>query len=203
MDNKSIKLPNGYSWDSSAITHDRVPLNEYLDKNNIIYSETLTSSKSVIQIDNLNILRDGGHYEFELISQTNNNNEVQILVNGINYRYYQISTHTNSFTSGSHDITPQGHFADDTDKIDGWMFTASGNYQSITKGDFWLAKNDKDMYKLHYMIEHECAFATRHSLVNIRGVHADDFENVTSLTFKLMNSGNFLKNTKIIIRKIK
>lgn len=169
---------------------------------NIIFETILENDSPQIVVDNLDILRDGGHYQFELISSTSNNNEIQILINGLTDGYYQSAIYITNSTSSSHDIVPKGYYAKSTQKIDGWLVTAQGGYPSITIGDIWLTKNYTDERKALYHVEHSCSLDSRHSQVNVRGIMAQNFDNITSLTFKLMSSGNYTKNTKLVIRKV-
>lgn len=166
----------------------------------IIYQEELTSAKSLLQIDNLDLLKDGGHYTFEFISYTSNANEVQILINNLTDGYYQTSRRVYSTTQTSADITPAGYYAQKTNKIDGWMMT-NQNYPAITKGDIYITKNSLNEYKVSYQIFHSNQIQDNHSTVDVCGVMSQNFDNLTSLTFKLRTSGNYTAGTRLTIRK--
>ena len=201
--NKSIKLPANYSWDTRGITHDKELLCDYLNRENVIYDKTLTENASTIIVDNLDIFADCGKYEFELISNTDSNNEVRMLINGLTSGYYQSSLRISDNINSSHEIVPKGYYAKDTDKIDGWMLTANSLFPQITKGFIWMTKNILNEYKVSYSVEHFCSLDTQHCQVNIRGVMVQNMTNVTSLTFKLANAGNYLVGTRLKIKKVK
>lgn len=74
MDNKAIKLSGNNSWDSSSVTHNRVPLNEILSKRNIIHYLKIQSNTSIgTSSDTLIPIPNGN---FDGISIKNGNIEI-------------------------------------------------------------------------------------------------------------------------------
>ena len=168
-------------------------------KNNIVFEKTLDVATSSIVVDSLDIVADGGEYEFELLASTSSEAELEIQIDNFINSYFNIINRVSDSTDGSHDITPVGRYEPNANCIKGWLYlvnSASNSYFSITQGKLWCINN-----KTNYHIEHSEALRARHSLVNLGGLIGVANENINSLTFRTNNGVNFNVGTKIIIRK--
>lgn len=173
-----------------------------IKKESVVLEKILTEPVNTIQLNNIDILKDGGHYEVELISFTDTNDEISILINNLSAGYYDTSINVSDNNNNTHSITPKGKYQDNVNEISNSLYTSDQNaYPNITKCEFWLTKNSTEKYMLSYSVKHSCALSGRHSIVDISGVYQLPLDNLTSITFNL-NIGNFLKNTKVIIKKV-
>ena len=202
--NKNENIADINKVNDSDLNQIKEVVNENYDafesfKNNIVFEKTLDVATSSIVVDNLDIVADGGEYEFELLASTSSDAELEIQIDNFINSYFNIINRVSDSTDGSHDITPAGRYEPNTDSIKGWLYlvnSASNSYFSITRGKFWCINN-----KTNYHIEHSEALRARHSLVNLRGLIGVENENINSLTLKTNNSVNFNVGTKLIIRK--
>lgn len=91
MDNKSIKLPDGYSWDSSAVTHNRKLLSDILSPV-VLYENTNGSNGDISLTDDVNnysfidieFRSDSHNYSCQRIYKPFNKN-VALITQSINY----------------------------------------------------------------------------------------------------------------------
>ena len=174
-------------------------IDEFKNSTNIVYEKVLEEPASSIVADNLDIVADGGEYEFELLANTASEAELEIQIDNFINSYFNIINRVSDSTDGSHDITPAGRYEPNVDCVKGWLYlinSPSNSYFSITRGKLWCINN-----KTNYHIEHSEALRARHSLVNLGGLIGLANENINSLTFRTNNGTNFNTGTRLVIRK--
>ena len=167
----------------------------------IVYETTLEEDSSSIVVDNLDIVADGGEYEFDLLANADKSSEVEIKIDNFINSYFNIINYVADSTDGSHTITPGGSYQPNEDAIKGWLYLAdseASSYFSVTRGKIWCIDG-----KTNYHIEHSLALRSRHSLSDIRGLIGVDNNNINSLTFSATEGAKFKAGTKLIIRKTK
>lgn len=173
-------------------------IDEFKNSTNIVYEKVLEEPASSIVADNLDIIADGGEYEFVLLAKTAENSELEMQINNFDNSYFNIMNYLSDTTDGEHSIQTFGRYVPNTNAIKGWLYLCSSNgYFSVTKGRIWCVDG-----KTNYHIEHSLALRARHSLSDVRGLIGVNNNNITSLTFKNNINANFDAGTRLIIRKI-
>lgn len=171
--------------------------------NNIVYQKTLTEDQSSIEVTGLDIIRDGGHYQFELISQYSVASQLVITINNAKDTYFrthlcvQGTTNVSNGQVGS--LTPAGGYTAAFPNIQGYLYTSTDFFPQVTTGDIWFHPQNT---RVAYSIEHQCSVASRHSYSKLTGVMGGVESNVTSIQFGLRETGLFRKGATLIIRKV-
>lgn len=176
-------------------------INEVFNKTNVVYEEILEVDASSIVANNLDIVADGGEYEFELLAMVDKSSEVEIKIDNFVNSYFNMINHVADSTDGSHSITPIGSYQPNEDAIKGWLYlaeSATSGYFSVTKGNIWCIDG-----KTNYHIEHSLALRSRHSLSDIRGLIGVNNDNINSLTFSARGEAKFKAGTRLTIRKVR
>ena len=170
---------------------------------NLVYSATLSTAANRIDIENLDIIRDGGEYDITFEIFCSQKDELDILINKATGTEYHHSTiYTIGATSG--DQGAKGYYASAQSKIEGWMRIDNSDFPAILNMRV-IMSNPKgtNNAKISYSIHFSYPVLGYSSLVYTGGVMLSNYETVNSLSFYTKNGGNFLPNSKIIIRKVR
>ena len=170
---------------------------------NLVYSDTLSTATNRIDIDDLDIARDGGEYDITFEIFCSQKDELDILINKATGKEYHHSTiYTIGAASG--DQSAKGYYASAQSKIEGWMRIDNSDFPAILNMRV-IMSNPKgtNNAKISYSIHFSYPVLGYSSLVYTGGVMLSNYETVNSLSFYTKNGGNFLPNSNIIIRKVR
>ncbi len=168
----------------------------------IVYEETLTEQTSEISVDDLDLVKDGGEYQFTLLHADDNRGEdVVITFNNLDSGYYFVWTAIGGANKTSGSVTADNQYKDDYQYIYGWTSSSpSKEFPARMDGKFYMIDNP---YKktVAFEVTNKLGIRNLQRYTNIAGISSKTIENLTSLTFSKKENGVFMPGTKLIIRK--
>ena len=207
--NKYKALDDAIGDLSSLNTNDKSNLvnsiNEINDK--IIYDQVLSSASNTINIQNLDLLADGGIYEFEAILWTNGSNSVdcQITFNDSDDSgYFYVQDIDYGQLSGDGNLTKISKYNHGKTSITSWTTNPQSQfYPIIFRGKLYLVNSMvSDDYKIHFDITYSQILDSRQIVNRMTGLYDPDVETLTSMK---IYSGNasllYTTKSRVIIRK--
>ena len=200
--NKGIPLDEYLGNLSDLNTSDKSNLVNAINEVNsdIVYDKTLTSDQSIIDVTDLDIIRDGGIYDIDLITFTESTDELVININDLTSNYYRTALAVYGSAEGNQ--TTATNYSS-VSRIEGYLYLTSTDVPITTHMRVYLSKGLSTYYTLAYELTHQCTMDNRHALIHIGGMNNSHFDNLNKITFSIRsNSGKFLKGTRVIVKKV-
>lgn len=173
-------------------------LDKFLKKQNIIFEKTLTSDSPTIVADGLDLIKDGMHYKFELIGASNTDSEIEIILNNINtYRSHIWGSYRTGGASGH--TTTFGDYVLNSTSIAGYLMTVNSAVPFRIVGDIFKLSADSNLISYNSDYYYSNPYYT---VLSKLSSHIDSDINLTKITIKQKNGGDFRAGTKLVIRKI-
>lgn len=175
--------------------------------NKVVYNETLSSASNTINIQNLDLLSDGGTYEFEALLWTNGSNSVdcQITFNDSDDSgYFYVQDINYGQLSGDGNLTKISKYNQAKTSITSWTTNPQSQfYPIIFRGKLYLVNSMvSDDYKIHFDITYSQILDSRQIVNRMTGLYDPDVETLTSMK---IYSGNasllYTTKSRVIIRK--
>lgn len=166
---------------------------------NAIYDYTLTENASSIKINDLDMIADGGGYEIIMYHSGTTLSDTKIRFNGLDAGYYQTAigfNNTNTSSDGS--LNMETAYRPSKDCIYwGMIASSTSTYPATLTGKFFKQVDNR----IAYSLKNECSVSGKQYIAFSTGVNDREATNLTSLEF-FRNSGEFLKGTRIIIKRV-
>ena len=171
---------------------------------NAIYDYTLTENASSIEINDLDMLADGGEYEITIYHSGTTQKDTHITFNGITNGYYQTGF---SFTGSSNSIssddyssalTAESAYRPNKPSIYwGLLCSISKIYPATITGKFFKQVDNR----IAWSFKNECSVSGKQWITFTTGVNDQEVTNLTSLQF-YRDDGEFYAGTRIIIKRV-
>ncbi len=178
----------------------------YAINSNTIYDYTLSEATDTIIVTGLDIVRDGGEYEFEfrLMSNSTTISDVSLIFNDLKEGYHHSVHRINGGISADGDLNAGQTYYPKRANIHEWMHTSILRpYPSIFKGRVFITPDDNNKYKFNYSIKVTQNVNGEQVIAFIEGVNSVSVSNITRLQFTVINSSvKFGKNSRLIIKRV-
>lgn len=168
----------------------------------LIKEYVLDSEQSDIEIEGLDILKDGGLYKVEFTFSCTSNDDVETQINGFNSGYYFFAFATRSGSSVDVDGDMKGAYRANLNAIYYWTHgTPHSDYPSFMTIDLRLLKqvDNPNSYKMNYRVGYNSSSSGDNGISIIQGSNTETVENITSIKFHIGNNGKFHKGTRVKI----
>lgn len=194
---KLIKLKDAY-LDSSSLMHNKKNLFNFLNK--VVYEKTLTEATNIIEVTDLDMVADGGEYEFELVHAETTTKDLYITFNNLNTGYFQEGIYWNNTLSANGVLNITTFYRPNMDRI---YYGTGGSttiaFPGIMKGKFKFTNDSNE--KIYYEFKNIVSINGQQTITELYGVNSNTIKNLTSIKFFKSENGSFLAGTKLIIRK--
>lgn len=175
-------------------------LNEIKDGiREIVFQTILTNNSMSIDVTNLDIVRDGGEYEFILFHVDNGAAEdVYIRINDKESGYYYAFDTQSGTLTTSGNLTRHSEYVKNNNRF--FAYTNSSKFAkfpAVMKGHFYLFNNN-----ITYDLSNKLAVDGNQVITYLNGTLDSDDGNMNSLRF-YKPSSPFIAGTKLIIKKKK
>lgn len=171
---------------------------------NAIYDYTLTENASSIEINDLDMLADGGEYEITIYHSGTTQKDTRITFNGITNGYYQtgfsFGGSSNSISSDDYSSTLTAESAYRPNKSNiywGLLCSTSKIYPATITGKFFKQVDNR----IAWSFKNECSVSGKQWITFTTGVNDQEVTNLTSLQF-YRDDGEFYAGTRIIIKRV-
>lgn len=168
----------------------------------LIKEYVLDSEQSDIEIEGLDILKDGGLYKVEFTFSCTSNDDVETQINGFNSGYYFFAFATRSGSSTDVDGDMKGAYRANLNAIYYWTHgTLYSDYPSFMTIDLRLLKqvDNPNSYKMNYRVGYNSSSSGDNGISIMQGSNTETVENITSIKFHIGNNGKFHKGTRVKI----
>ena len=168
----------------------------------LIKEYVLDSEQSDIEIEGLDILKDGGLYKVEFTFSCTSNDDVETQINGFNSGYYFFAFATRSGSSVDVDGDMKSAYRANLNAIYYWTHgTPYSDYPSFMTIDLRLLKqvDNPNSYKMNYRVGYNSSSSGDNGISIIQGSNTETVENITSIKFHIGNNGKFHKGTRVKI----
>ena len=168
----------------------------------LIKEYLLDSEQSYIEIDDLDILKDGGLYKVEFVFSCTSNDDVCIQINNISnaYHFYALSVRGSSSTNT--DGTSSNSYRASSESIFYWTHgTLYSDYPSFMTMELRIIKqvDNPNLYKMHYKINYNSSSVNDNGISIMEGSNTTSIDNITSLKIFMAGNGKFNKNSRVKI----
>lgn len=176
-------------------------INNIKNNNNVVYEITLTEDTDIIEVNGLDMVSDGGEYEFEFYHAETATGDLAITFNDLDSGYYQEGIYHSGSLRANGELTKTSFFRPGMDRIYyGTGGSTSIAFPGVMKGRFTFA--NASIKKVYFELKNIVSVLGQQSITELYGVNDKNVDNLTSLKFVKYNSvGNFLAGTRLIIRK--
>lgn len=171
---------------------------------NIAGDITLTEEASIMEINNLDALNEGGIYDFIAIGYTNSNNQtdLSIKINNQNTGYHHCYMNATGSQSTNGSLSTNFNYVQDSNDINEFL-QANGSinsYPVVVEGRLYISENASNQKRVNYSLRHYRSVANGQSICLLGGVFSQSFENINSLSISLTNSSiKFSKGSRLIV----
>lgn len=172
--------------------------------NNIVGEIVLENNASIMKIDNLDALNDGGVYEFLAICYTNSNTatNIQVKINDLSTGYHHSYINSTGALTSSGSMTSRSNYVQNTTSINEYLQT-NGSYNVfpvIIEGRMYISENSDGQKKVNYTLRFYRTVQGGQSIWLGGGVFSQNFENINSLSLSLANANiQFAKGSKLTV----
>lgn len=169
--------------------------------NRIVFETTLTSETATIEATGLDMVRDGGEYEFEFYHSEETTADLHITFNGITNGYFQAGLYYNNSLTANGTLNTTSFFRPNMTRIYyGTGGTTNINFPAVMKGRFLFSSNTRK--SIYYELKNVVTISGNQAIVDLYGVNSNAVENLTSIKFIKNDNTNFLAGTRLIIKKV-
>lgn len=166
----------------------------------IVYDMTLTTAVNSIDVTGLDMVRDGGEYEFEFIHSEATTGDIYITFNDLDAGYYQEGLyHSNNLTANGTLTTVSFYRPNMTGIYYGTGGSTSNQFPGVMKGRFKFSNTTRKA--IYYELRNVVCINGSQAISELYGVNGTAVDNLTSLKFVKYNGINFLAGTRLIVRK--
>lgn len=167
---------------------------------NVVYETTLEKATNTIEATGLDMVRDGGKYEFELIHAGSDAGGIEITFNGINTGYYQQGVSYNGALTANGELSSTPFFRKAMSSIYYALDeTNTMQFPAITKGEILFSNLTRKT--VCYELKNVIVLSGKQQVTELYGLNDQAIENLTSVKFAKTNNANFLAGTRLKIRK--
>lgn len=170
--------------------------------NRVVFETTLTEDTDIIEVTGLDMVRDGGEYEFEFYHAETATGDLAITFNDLATGYYQEGIYHSGSLRANGALTTTSFFRPGMDRIYyGTGGSTSIAFPGVMKGKFTFA--NASIKKVYFELKNIVSVLGQQGITELYGVNDQNVDNLTSLKFVKYNSaGNFLAGTRLIIKKV-
>lgn len=166
----------------------------------IIYETTLTKAGDTIEATGLDMVRDGGEYEFDLIHAEETLGDLAITFNDITTGYYQQGLyHSGNLTADGSLTTVSFYRKNKTRIYYGTGGTTDMSFPATTRGRFFFSNISAK--KVSYELKNMACINGSQAISDLCGVNDQSVDNLTSIKISKETGSNFLVGTRLIIRR--
>ena len=170
--------------------------------NRIVYEMVLESATDTIEVTDLDMVADGGEYEFELYHAETATGDLAITFNGLTTGYFQEGTYYDGTLTANGNLTTYTFYRPNMSRI---YYGTGGStviaFPGIMKGRFTFTNTSNE--KVYYELTNKVCINGQQGMVNLCGVQSQTVDNLTSIKFYKYNSvGNFIAGTRLIIKRV-
>lgn len=169
--------------------------------NRVVFETTLTANTTTIEATGLDMVADGGEYEFELYHAEETTADLHITFNDITTGYYQAGLYYNNSLTANGTLTTTSFFRPNMTRIYyGTGGTTTISFPAVMKGRFLFSNNTRKT--VNYELKNTVTISGNQAIVDLYGVNSNAVENLTSIKFIKYDNTNFLAGTRLIIKKV-
>lgn len=171
---------------------------------NIVGEVILNSNASVLKIDNLDALNDGGVYEFLAVGYTNSttSTDIKIKINELTSGYYHNYIGAHGGLSASGGLSTKFNCVQNGDDINEYLQTngPQNSFPVIIEGRLYISENPSGKKKVNYTYRFYRAVSGGQSIMMGGGVFSQDFDNINSISLSLVNNSiQFAKGSRLTV----
>ena len=173
-----------------------------LNNNRVVFETTLTAETTTIEATGLDMVRDGGEYEFEFYHAEKTTGDLAITFNGLTTGYFQAGLYHSGTLSANGSLTTVSFYRQNMNRIYyGTGGPTSFNFPAVMKGRILFSNTTRK--SIYFEIKNISTIQSYQAITDLYGVNSQVVTNLTSIKFVKENGSNFLVGTKLIIRKVR
>ena len=164
----------------------------------------LNDNASILELNNLDALNEGGVYEFLAIGYTNSttSTDMQIKINNQTTGNHHSYIKASGTLSANGSLTSGFNYAQNVNDINEYLQTNGPNnaFPVILEGRLYISENPSGLKKVNYTYRHYRTVSGGQSIVIGGGVFAQNFENINSISIALASSSiQFAKGSRLTV----